>query len=92
MLTGSADVFRGAERLGTVVYDFHIDPHGRVTGSVTEISHAELRHASAPRVPPSFLPATPGVGRDLSITLPDDRVVRFMVRSTAGDIVNAVID
>jgi hypothetical protein len=80
-------VFRGAEALGKVQYDFTIEDTGRVIGSIVHIEHLKL-HPIAPRVPMNFLPQSAGISTDLHLALEDGTVVDFLVVNTDGEIEN----
>ena len=84
VITGSADVFREPDRLGTVRYNFRITPDGQVSGwiVVTDLDPA------AGAVPAIFLPRGPLTGHDLTLILPGGRRVGFTVPATDGTIAN----
>jgi hypothetical protein len=86
VITGIAMVFRGSDALGGVQYNFAFHENGRVTGTVVHIDHLSL-HASAPRVPPNFLPQS-GVETDLYLRLSDGIAVDFLIADTTGRIAN----
>jgi hypothetical protein len=85
-VNGTAAVFRGGESLGSVRFDFLIEPTGRVTGHVRHL--AFLSGQLGRFVPQTFLPIEAGVARDLRLRIGDGRSVDFSVPATDGQIAN----
>ena len=81
-----ATVFRGADALGTVHYNFTLHDDGRLTGTV---GRARRRRpptpSSAPRVLLNFLPQSV-VETDLHLRLSDGTAVDFLIANTTGRI------
>jgi len=83
---GIATVFRGAESLGKVQYDFILEPNGRVTGTIAHVDWLALP-PMAPRVPANLMPSSI-CETDLHVFLRDGTAVDFFLVNTDGQIEN----